>query len=295
MSKRSDRLRQQAAMAKQRVEHLPEKPNKKITFSKFWKLIVGITLIATLVSNYQKIWDFFRLPKEKREELQFEDGYLKPLPLNLPDSTSTESTTHYNSNGIQDTLIEKTDTSFGKNNSYPMLKGIFIKDLIKKKSIRINLGSNIYDASPAELIDGKNLGSPLGWVDMGIIIGVINDRLYVSLDMSDLQNENHIGTIYFNHWTLYVPNLLTYYDDDYRLEVRDKQNNIVLAVKYNQDADNPEVSIAGYFISPKKILIIPNDLSHPTDLTYGGKEGKNWKQLCLERIKRIKTIFPENR
>jgi hypothetical protein len=268
-------------------------PQKETKFKQAWNIFASILIVFGAIPTCNFVAEYFKSAKEKREEREFEEGYLKPLPLNLPDSTSPESTTHYISNGIQDTLAENTDTSFGKNNSYPLMKGIFIKDLIKKKSISINLGTNIYGASPSELFAGKNIGSVLGFEDMNIILGAKDDRLYISVEMSDLQRQEHIGIINFNHWVLYMPNLLNYQDDDYRLEVRDKQNNIVLAVKYNQDPDNPEVTLAGYFISPQKILILPNDRSAIRDFTYGAIEGDKWKQICLERIKRIKTIFPE--
>jgi len=127
--------------------------------------------------------------------------------------------------------------------------------------------------------------------------GVHNKRLYVSCSFYDIKNEEFIGSIEYNHWKLYIPNLLIFYNDSKRLEVRDKQNNIVFSMKYHHVKDGtsfPHISIGGYFINNKAIIVVPNYPSNPAhDCFCFPKIDSNWKDRAKDIIDSLITVFPE--
>jgi len=111
----------------------------------------------------------------------------------------------------------------------------------------------------------------------------------VSVKFFDLEKDEFIGSIAYNHWNLFTPNLLDFHNDDERLEVKDKQNNIVFSIIY----EGVGVWISGYFIDSKSIIVMPNDpkkskTGHPLCLL---KTDASWKQKALDEIVVIKSIF----
>ena len=130
-----------------------------------------------------------------------------------------------------------------------------------------------------------------------------DDRLYVSAKFLDLENEFEIGEMNYNCWSLYKENLLDYHYDDEKLEVLDKRGNIVFSIAYenlgdpNSTADK-YVVIAGYFISPSKLLVL-NNLEyfnkgrHVDDHSHElfNKSDTGYKANALKEIRKIRSIF----
>ncbi len=77
-------------------------------------------------------------------------------------------------------------------------------------------------------------------------MAVKDNRMYVSIEFKDLLKEETVGVIEYNHWKLYKYNLLDFHNDDNRLEVIDKQNNIVFSIR-NGGVENsvPIIEIKG--------------------------------------------------
>ena len=230
----------------------------------------------------QKISEVFKSPKEKYDEENFISGELRPLPIKTQDSISfSEASQTYTFKGI----TEKA----------PEIYGIVIKKFKSLRRITFKIVTDSYGITTNQLSKGFNILNFVkkDQIEFECIVGVDNnERLYVSLEFKDLEKEETIGFINFNKWKLYKPNLFYFQNDDYRLEVRDKQNHIVLALKYNQSETDPTIEIAGYFIGPTGCLVIPND---PQDQSLGVgffiKDQSDWKQKAIMILTHVKSIF----
>lgn len=159
-----------------------------------------------------------------------------------------------------------------------------------------------------------------GCTDTNLTIGVKDERLYVSTVFKDIEKEETVGSIEFNHWKLFKPNLLDFRNGEQKLEVKDKQNRIVFSVRFSKDVD--AVFISGYFISSKSILILSSPVERTiydttvianfmseagitkTDDNSGpihlanfkkticiSKTDINWKQNAVEYIEQLTSVF----
>ena len=122
-----------------------------------------------------------------------------------------------------------------------------------------------------------------------LFLGIKDDRLYVSVKFNDLETGQNIGTIAFNHWKVFLPNLLSYRYDDERLEVRDRQDNIVFSIKYEESNNGkaPKIVIGTYLNSEESVLVCTNTWN----ATCVNKKEKGWKKRALKFIETIESVF----
>jgi hypothetical protein len=108
-------------------------------------------------------------------------------------------------------------------------------------------------------------------------------KLYFSLKIVDIEKEEVIGIMDYNHWSLFKPNLLDYYNDDNTLEVLDRQGNVAFSI---QLIGLNIIKLRGYFISQKNISIVADDRM----LLCVPKDSVNDKKAAIKIIKSISRI-----
>jgi hypothetical protein len=256
--------------------HPPEGISKK-GFKISWGSSLGIIAsIVTIVLFFPTICNWFKTPKEKYEDEVFVTGKLK-APVISPSYSLVELPVIFSTN----TLENSKDT--------PFIHGILVKDLDKRNTLSFIVGGKTLKCNVDDLHHGIRLLCP-GQQDFFCHLTIVskNNRIYVSTAFNDLRKEENIGTIEFNRWRLYKPNLLLWKDDDYKLEVRDKQNLIVFSMSYMQGSDF--VSINGYFIDPYSIWVL-SDNNDGDEFKPFSKEEANWKQRAEEYIRKIRSRF----
>ncbi len=172
---------------------------------------------------------------------------------------------------------------------YPPVKGIYIKDFGKTVMFLVVLNNVVVSLPCSEFYKGINLFKTINedCGDANLNLIVRNDSLYVSAEFKYIQNEQTIGWIEFNHWNLLKSNMLIPYSTQNKLEVRDKQHNIVFSIVLH--GVSPRLDIGGYFIGNKSILIIPNDLK--TEYKCIIKSDTNWKKDAMPYISEIKSLY----
>lgn len=265
---------------------IPTKPKAKSKIKIFgvalWKVIIGAILIATGIVAFIDIKKVFLNPKEIYDKETFIEGDLKPAKLNIIDSfekISNEGVIRFSTELIKDTL--------------PVIKGILIKDFIKS-DILVIMGNSGRTYARDDYYTGIDvLKSLKKCIQKKIILGVKDDRLYVSCEFKDLQNEQTIGVIEFNHWKLYKANMFDFISTDDKLEVIDKQHHIVLSIGYIVNKNNSQcLYIDGYFIDPTSILVLRGHkvLGKEYENCFL-KSDKNWKQKAELAIESIKSAF----
>ena len=125
-----------------------------------------------------------------------------------------------------------------------------------------------------------------------------DDRLYVSAKFIALSDENEIGEMEFNHWKIYNGTYSDYDYDDDKFEVKDKQGHIVFSISYSTDKMQSFVSISGYFVSPKSVIVLISKDAftihtsgdvRPHDCIQ--KSDSNWKVNAEIEIAKIKSAF----
>jgi hypothetical protein len=260
-----------------------------------YKSVLNYTaIIMSIISGgyviflvYTAIRETYKPQSEKNIEDKFWHGDLKPPKLeNTPKQyTVSELPPIY----LKHPIIS---------NLQPGIKGLYAKGINKKNNISIVLGNLMINCLVSDLYKGVNLFSPsfTNCTDSKLIIGLKDDRLYVSVEFKDLEKEETIGVIEFNHWLLYKDNTLRFNNDDERLEVKDKQNNIVFSIQYVIAPPNdPIIQINGYFINPYDVLIISDmAVADSNGVEFNKcilKKDLNWKQKAEFKIQNIKSIF----
>ncbi len=275
--KRKQKIHKSSPQKKGYQKIKPEiKSTKGTGLKKFLALTGFIATIIGIVANWEKINPLFQSNKEKYDKEHFVEGKLKPEILNLNDSLNTEKNIFFFTEGVSDTL--------------PKIKGIHVPDFYKNHEIIFKLGTNEFGIPTSIFRQGIDIFNYYGITnDKGIrlLAGVKDDRLYVSFEFKDLQKEEAIGYIEFNNWRLFKPNLFDFKNDDKRLEVKDRQNNIVISIKYYPKDSNPVVEINGYFIGVNSVLTIANK----SGLGHIPKNNVDWKKLAMEHIREIKSVF----
>ena len=249
----------------------------------------GLFILGSGVLTYTQLWDRFfpkkendikeETTKEKYEKENFDTGHLVGPKVITFKNYKPEQPINIESKPLIDTL--------------PPIPGILVKDL-EKTGLVISFGSsqrfftaeacyNGIDVIATSLIGYGSIETPK------LFLGVKNERLYVSVKFNDIESEQNIGTIEFNYWRVFLPNLLSYNYDDQRLEVQDRKGNIVFSIRYQEATANskPTVELNGYLISKESILVFANSGNY----SFIPKSVKGWKKEALERIENIKSIF----
>lgn len=93
--------------------------------------------------------------------------------------------------------------------------------------------------------DGQNIAD--------IKLKIMNNKLYVSTEINDIETGEIIGIINYNKWNLYKKNVLTYHDDNNSLEVIDKYNNVVFSIFFYKPNT---IVIQGYFFVKGGITVV---------------------------------------
>lgn len=253
------------------------------------RLVYMAGFVLTVITIFE-VWTNIRekslSPAEKLNKIEHQEGDLKPKKLfnyYEPEPTNSVSTKP---------VIDKV----------PIIKGIKIKKL-HSGGLNFQYGSNmvIYDIS--QLYEGVNIfKGDITKCDSSIqlIMGIRDDRLYTSVMFKDLEKEENIGWIEFNHWNLYLPNLTTFYNDDSTLEVKDKHNRIVFSLKYIEvpGSTSATIQLNGYFISPNSVLVHVGSpymgVKTTTRSQCISKEDKKWKGKIEAAVATIVSVKPRN-
>ena len=256
-------------------------PNPKKGF-KIWSIISGFALIVGVLANWEPIMKLIRSPKQNFENEKLKKGTLYPpkIKRNYPPS-------------IVDAYEQKfVDTSIAR---YPKIIGIKLDSLGPKDYITFHLGNfqEIYDVD--SVYKGVDLfKSRMGPFDaispIKLFFGIKNFRLYVKTEFKDLEHEETIGIIQFNHWKLYRDNMLTSNNDDLRLEVYDKSNRVVFGIRYEGGHD---VYLTGYFIDEDAVYILKNTSFNPLKFVVIPKN-QGYLGYAKRNIDSITRIFPED-
>jgi hypothetical protein len=276
-----------------------EKTKWKKFLIKAGKIIGGISLAIGLLVGVTKLWDWVYPKKEKviiekTARQKFNEDYIDSS-LNPPLLYSNSDSNFYSF--LEYPPIFSTPI----NDNNPFIKGIKIKDTGELSLFSIIIGSKVIIMPVGNLYAGIKMAIPSNakCYHSFISFGIKNDRMYVSVEFKDILKEETIGYIEYNHWRLYKPNLFDFKNTDEKLEVIDRQHNIVFSIKYTSDPTLKNVVVvSGYFINQYSIVILSNKaiqdyngIPRPGFDTCIDKSG-NWKQKASVLISDIKTIFP---
>lgn len=77
--------------------------------------------------------------------------------------------------------------------------------------------------------------------------------LFLSTSFKDIQNNEIVGTISENHWSLFKPNLLNYQNTDSGLVVIDRGGNIIFKINFGL---LNILNVDGYFVGIKNVAVL---------------------------------------
>src|ERR1700722_20621824 len=275
---------------KTKKKPLPSHRNKLLSvFIKYWKIFLGITVAVPFL-----YWLYANFLKPKYT--QFSDEKKISHEIKSPRISAFKF----------QTLENKPPFIYGDGDvKFPTVNGIKVPGLKNDiMPISIQIGGYVYLIPSVNLYNGMQIITATEEYDLPLVsIIAKDDRLYVSAKFLDLANEFEIGEMKFNHWSLYRENLLDYHYDDKKLEVIDKRGNIVFSIAYenSMEIDSSKLSflvIAGYFISPRKVLVL-NNLEYFNGGHYindhahelFNKADSGYKNDALVEIRKIRSIF----
>lgn len=187
-----------------------EKPTEKKKLStRFWVFLTGAIVLAGGALSFFQLRDYTKTSKEKFDDEYIAEGDLKPLTINEPQDAKPDQASIESQQKVINTISLLPDSLYYKD-SAPPIKGIFLKDYDNKSEIYIHVGGNIFGWNPSRMAEMSRMLAA-GYADeenFKIIAGINNNRLYLSMEFKDLDKEETIGWIDYNHWKLFKPNLL---------------------------------------------------------------------------------------
>lgn len=206
MSNNSSNKRNKRKQNKQKkgVVHQKQKTNtvtsaqvpieqKTSLLSKSWKIIAGLCLIATTIAVYRPIEELFLTSKEEYDKENFEEGDLKPATLNPLTS--------------EDRLYSFSERSpifltSPINDPFPRIKGLLVSGI--SGGLWLTIGQSLVVLDSSLLIEGMpiELSSSKNCVSSNIYLQLKDNRIYISAEFKDLQKEEFISIIEYNHWRL---------------------------------------------------------------------------------------------
>lgn len=270
---------------------LPKRSIKEISI-KYWKIFSGILLIVCAIPAIVFIKnEFFTSAIEQHDKQYLTQGDLKS-PKIFNDSDSS----------IVDKYSDTISLPAIKNN-YPKVIGLDVKGFNNHQQIIVNLSNRPLRCTPKDFYKGVYPFDSLfsSCLHKKLILGVKNERLYVSVEFKDLEKEETIGIIEFNHWQLYNPNFIKVKvdPDEKKLEVYDLKSNIVFTINYKElDSNVAMITIGGYFLDDNSALIIPTvaDGVHiaPDTMLRAlciSKRDKRWKAKARKAAHSVHSIY----
>jgi hypothetical protein len=254
----------------------------KVSLNRYYVIALGIITLVGGIPTFDYIKGKYFITKHDKF---IEENYIKG-DLKAPIFSGNQHAAYSISNDVPNFKISK------RFRNYPLIKGIPIKDLKKQPYLFVFISGYIFTCFAEDLYRGVDIFNPIfsGCSSVHLILGVRDNRLYISADFKALENEEIIGSIRFNHWELYKPNVLNFNDSNpEKLEIKDKQNNIVFSISYETNG----VWIGGYFIGNESIIVMPNDPKKSKSINplCVQKTVPNWKQKALEEIILIKSVY----
>jgi hypothetical protein len=282
------KLKVTVVQAVERTSPQIAKPKKRVNFLLTTKRIsVVILFIIALITFYFTFITQNLSQKERYYKDNVFEGDLQPDKLH-PVTDSVYS------------VLENPPifTQPIKGDTLPTVKGLLMRNE-KSNSIILFVGGCATFLDKSILRKGIKFKLPvISKNHFGqISLGIKDDRVYTSVEFKDIITENTAGYLEYNHWKVFSYNTLEYpKNDDNRLEVRDKQNNIIFSIKYELDDKlNEFIFINGYFLEPKNGITILawNRDTHLKEMdTSFLCSDANWKENAYKLIPCIKTIFP---
>lgn len=267
------------------------------SIKKYWPVVVAIGVVFTMIKNWPDVVAAFSSDKKNFEKNTIIKGTLNGTPIDDSFAWNIEKPMVFYSNPLppQD----------------PVIRGVRIPqyddpEFIKTGKISVKIGGLMAQTAAKVFLYPQDFLRFLYKdcnLTKSLLIGVRDSRMYVSTEFNDLQHEDAMGIIEYNHWKLYKGNILEYYDTDSSLEVKDKQGYIVFSIKYftEHTPNRAAVEISGYLIDPNSILIMGNQLmvvdtiggAHYTDSARRcfSKDLTDWRRKAEVEIAKIKTIM----
>jgi hypothetical protein len=274
-----------------------EPPKKKKWWQKTWVIVMGLILILSGLATIKPVRELFMSKHAIYEEENFDTGTIKPLEIKDVDLD-------------YDTLEFGDRPIFNKAriDTFPIVKGVKIKE--GGSEVVILLGTGMWMLSKSILKKGIKIFNPIttdecAQTKLNLILK--NDRIYASAEFRDLKNGQIVGTMDYNHWKVYLKNLLEYNFADDRLEVLDKQGYVIFSILFSDkgQASNGAIALSGYFMNPNSILIVNSD---PIPKLYTQSETKEMlaRKMCITKdtsgmweteaekvISKIKSVFDQ--
>ena len=268
---------------------------------------IGIPLLAIILAFTYFAYTnrIFYSQKEKNDQDNIIENTLIGPEINPPNekNISHEKEDWQNKTYFSDTL-PRTD-------SQPPIKGIEIdkynnQKFVNSGSVTFKIGQVTKTIAASFLFQPINV-LPLGGnpcrLEKPLLVGVLKNRLYVSVDFDNLEDGENIGTMEYNHWKLWKSKKLQYdYDERSKdkFEVRDRNGYIVLSIQYikNPDITQANVVISGYLLDKEQILVMNSRTTSTSNLYTGGTDNCFQKQIdpgfkskARSEVAKINSIF----
>jgi hypothetical protein len=283
---RTSRLKKERKAAAARLPKDVDPPLKKSPFKGLLKTIgiIGTVLtflgiIVGVLGGWKEASRLFKTPSQIFKEDHAPSGELRAPKIHKDNPPETESSPTLHSDTHPD--------------HYPVIKGIYIKDLIKRNAVMIYAGDFMAMIGADQLFSGETLSS-LAKTCPGHNLSFLakDDRVYISTEFKDLEKEETMGIIEYNHWTVFNDNLLFFYNDDTALEVRDKKNRVTFSIRLVDGPDHPTIYISGYLIGDSSVMtMVSNSGQNTTNNKCILKSDPKWKEKVNTEAVQIKPFF----
>lgn len=255
-------------------------------FTNHWKVIVGVVFILGGIRTCIGLQADLETPLEKTEKENPKGVIVSPK---ISEFTLLK-------------ILPNLNYDFA-DYEYPIVNGVYIKDLSKRPLLTIQVGGHLIMVSTMNLYNGIDIMNPIftGCSNSSLELFAKNDRLYVSAKFIDFETGFEMGEMNFNRWKLFKGQFLDYIPGDDRFEVKDKQGNIAFSIIFfkGKSEYSAFLSISGYFKMPTSVLVLNNKELFSKNNIYVDEHNNeciqnpdsNWKQKAKIEMSKIKSII----
>jgi hypothetical protein len=245
-------------------------------------IILAVVSLLVVVKYQDPIRNFFQPPKDK---------FVTQKPVTVDVHPPKLQPGKLDMGSIK--ILEQPPVFYTEpfENKYPTINGIRLRTFDSSGFTVFGIGNTALPFYNPDLERGIefSIGNQSGCPDHKISLFLKNMRLYVAAEFKDFEKEEVMGVMEYNHWKVYKDNIGDFKNDDFGLEVKDKQGKVAFSICSGY---GNVVYIAGYFINHRSVMVVQNNYQKTREhFRCIPKKDSDWRRRAEYEVGIIKSIF----
>ena len=245
-------------------------------------IILAVISLIVVVKYKDPIRNFFQPPKDKFVTQ-------KPVTVDIHPPKLQPGKLDVSSIKLQEQPPVFYTEPFKSN--YPAINGIRLRTYDSSGFTVFGIGNTALPFYNPDLERGIefSIGNQSGCPDHKISLFLKNMKMYVAAEFKDFEKEEVMGVMEYNHWKEYKDNIGDFKNDEFGLEVKDKQGKVAFSICCGY---GNVVYIAGYFINHRSVMVVQNNYQKTKEqFRCISKKDSDWRKRAEYEVGILKSIF----